>query len=208
MKDWVDIVARLQSHGLMFEPGLTDTEVTSAESAFGFRFPPDLRALLRTALPRGKGFPDWRTGNETELRDWLDLPRRGIVFDIEYNTVWLEEWGPKPDTIGEARRIAEGLVASAPQLIPIYMHRFIADHPCLPGNPVFSVHQTDIIVYGTDLEEYLIRDFLTDEDDAAEWSFSTEPRPIPFWNVDRFQAGRWVPPGICAFDNGHGPLPR
>jgi hypothetical protein len=36
-----------------FDAGLTDAEVAVTEARFGFRFPPDLRAFLQTALPRG-----------------------------------------------------------------------------------------------------------------------------------------------------------
>lgn len=41
----------IQSRGVHFEPGLTDQEVEQTETTFGFRFPPDLRAFLQTALP-------------------------------------------------------------------------------------------------------------------------------------------------------------
>src|SRR5262249_50757352 len=27
--------------------------------------------------------------------EWLYLPRQGILFDIEHNSFWLEEWGPR-----------------------------------------------------------------------------------------------------------------
>src|SRR5258708_605636 len=35
-----------------FDAGLTDEEVQACEHRFGFRFPPDLRQFLQTALPR------------------------------------------------------------------------------------------------------------------------------------------------------------
>src|SRR5262245_43971240 len=95
---------------LEFDAGLTDAEVTATESRFGFRFPPDLREFLQTALPRGHRFPDWRNGDEAHLRDWLDAPRDGVVFDVECNNFWLEEWGPRPDLLDEAMRIASDLV--------------------------------------------------------------------------------------------------
>src|SRR5688572_26160989 len=82
---------------VMFEPGLTDAEIERVEATFGFRFPPDLRAFLQTALPRGEEFPDWRSGDETSLRAWLDAPAEGICFDVEHNDFWLPEWGSRPD---------------------------------------------------------------------------------------------------------------
>jgi hypothetical protein len=189
-----------------FDPGLTDAEVAAVEGRFGFRFPPDLREFLQTALPRGPRFPDWRSGDETALRDWLDLPRQGILFDVEHNGFWLEEWGPRPGSLGEALRTVSELVAAAPKLIPVYMHRMMPDEPHLPGNPVFSVHQTDILVYGTDLRDYLAHEFLMSEDEQWDWTVPTGTRPIRFWDTERFQEVRWAD-GPCVFDNSKGQLP-
>jgi len=171
-----------------FDAGLTDAEVSTVEAQFAFRFPPDLRAFLQTALPRGRQFPDWRSGNESALRDWLDEPRQGILFDIEYNAFWLEEWGPRPPTLNEAKRVASGLVAAAPRLIPIFLHRMMPDEPHLPGNPVFSVHQTDIIYYGFDLADYLRGEFHL----LGREPWPGQVRPIRFWDLDRFQDVRWA----------------
>src|SRR5262249_9578083 len=139
--NWTDLVARLQARGIAFDPGLSDAEVNVAESRFGFRFPPDLRAFLQTALPLRETFPNWRSGKEVALRDCVDRPRERIVLDSEYNAFWLDEWGPRPDTLERAVQIAEEPVAAPPRLIPIYAPRMLPDSPCLPGNPVFSVHQ-------------------------------------------------------------------
>jgi hypothetical protein len=152
---WTDVVASLQNNGVEFEAGLTDSEVVAAESRFSFRFPPDMRAFLQAGLPCNDDFPDWRDGDEARLHEWLDLPRRGILFDIEHNGFWLKEWGQRPQQVDEAIRIASELVASTPKLIPVYKHRMIPSEPHLAGNPVFSVHQTDIIYYGLDLRDYL-----------------------------------------------------
>src|SRR5205823_11090661 len=108
-----------------FDEGLSDTEVVAVETRCGFRFPPDLREFLQTALPRGPRFPDWRGGNESELRAWLDQPREGILFDVEHNGFWLEEWGPRPRTLAQAQRRVTEQVAAAPKLIPIYGHRMM-----------------------------------------------------------------------------------
>jgi hypothetical protein len=184
---FVAICAHAATYHVEFEAGLSDQEVVRAEGTFGFRFPPDLRAVLQTALPRGPDFPNWRSGEETQLREWLDQPREGILFDIEYNNFWLPEWGERPEALADALEAASNLVRSAPKLIPIYSHRMMPDEPHLPGNPVFSVHQTDIIVYGRDLCEYLHNEFLPRQNRPHE----REIRHIRFWDVDRFQAVRW-----------------
>jgi hypothetical protein len=36
----------------------------------------------------------------------------------------------------------------------------LAAEPCRPGNPVFSIVQTDIIYYGADLAHYLVNEFI------------------------------------------------
>ncbi len=196
VNNWQDIVLQMRERGIAFDSGLTDAEVATAEARFGFRFPPDLRAFLQIALPRGEEFPNWRAGPEAALREWLDLPLEGILFDIEHNGFWLEEWGTRPPSLTEAKQVARGLVAAAPRLIPVFMHRMIPDEPSLPGNPVFSVHQTDIIHYGADLEDYLCNEFHLPNVRSLK---ADQIRPIRFWNIDRFQDVRWAD-GPCITD--------
>jgi hypothetical protein len=65
-----------------------------------------------------------------------------------------------------------------PRLIPVYIHRFIPSEPPEAGNPVFSVHQSDIIIYGNDLAAYLSAEF-----GIPNPSTSPEaPRAIRFWS--------------------------
>lgn len=193
---WPGVVTLLKNAAVSFVNGLTDAEVNDVETRFGFQFPPDLRALLQIALPSGSHFPNWRSGSESTLREWLNLPRRGVLFDIEHNGFWLEEWGLKPPAVSEQLQVADRLLAAAPRLIPVFAHRMIPEEPHLEGNPIFSVHQTDIIYYGYDLEDYLRHEFnLPDRRDWPE-----HIRAIRFWDLDRFQTVRWAH-GSCAFDN-------
>lgn len=199
---WPLLISQMKERGIDFDIGLTDAEVAAAEGRFGFRFPPDLRAFLQTALPLGERFPNWRSGNEADLREWLDMPRQGILFDIEHNGFWLDEWRPRPVALADAKRAASELVAGAPKLIPIFIHRMMPDEPHLAGNPVFSVHQTDIIHYGFNLADYLRHDFHLPGREA--WPDSV--RQIRFWDLDRFQKIRWAE-GSCVFDNRKSLLP-
>lgn len=189
-------------HRVEFDAGLSSAEIAAVEERFGFRFPPDLREFLQTALPSGPQFPDWRRGDEAALRDWLDQPRRGVLFDVEHSGFWLEEWGPRPSSLEEALRVAGELVAAAPRLIPIFLHRMMPDEPDLPGNPVFSVHQTDIIHYGFDLADYLPHEFGL----PGRKSWPEQVRPIRFWDIDRVQTVRWANRS-CVYDNSKGLLP-
>jgi hypothetical protein len=78
----------------------------------------------------------------------------------------------------------------------------IPDEPNLAGNPVFSVHQTDIIYYGFDLADYLRHDFHI----PGREPWPENIRQIRFWDLDRFQQVRWAD-GSCVFDNAEGQLP-
>jgi hypothetical protein len=184
--DWLPLINLLRGAGLEFEVGLTNLEIERLENTFNFCFPPDLRTFLKTALPFWNS-PRWRSGSVSDIQEWFDLPLKDVLFDVEQNNFWLPEWGPRPERPSEALGIASLKVKDAPKLIPILAGRFIPDSPQEAGNPVFSVHQTDIIYYGFDLEDYFRHEF--NLPDRKEWP--AEVRPIEFWDPDRFQKLRW-----------------
>lgn len=162
-----------------FAQGLTDREIACAEENYGIQFPPDLREFLQTALPIGFPFPDWRLQNDAKVRELLDAPSHGVLFDVERNNFWLPEWGPRPTEIEEAKALARKYLDEAPRLIPVYSHRMIPDWPNQSGNPVLSVHQTDIIYYGYDLNDYFRHEFWLP--DRKPWP--SQVREVPFWGV-------------------------
>jgi hypothetical protein len=65
-------------------------------------------------------------------------------------------------------------------MIPVYAHRYLPAGRGTHGHPVLSIYQTDIILYGTDLAEYIDREF-TDPDRpiSGDW---TLPAMVPFWS--------------------------
>lgn len=152
-------ISYLRASGVEFDPGLSDEEVVEVESAFGFRFPPDLRALLQAALPISEGFPDWRKGSRKDLRERLGWPVEGVCFDVEHNDLWPEHWGQRPQETSDALLLVRRTLSAAPILVPVYSHRYVPDRPHSSGNPVFSVVQLDIIRYGRDLSSYLGAEF-------------------------------------------------
>ena len=180
---WLELVALFKIGGLEFDSGLTDREVEVVQRKYEFRFPPDLRSFLQTVVPVSKGFYNWRSDDETVFRKMLDWPLQGCLFDVENNGFWLPEWGPKPEALADALKIATAKIAEAPTLIPIYSHRYIAEEPHESGNPVFSVYQMDIIYYGFDLDDYLRHEF--NLPGREEWP--AQVRPIRFWDPIRFQ---------------------
>jgi hypothetical protein len=182
-------IRQLTSQNGVFLQGLSDMEVERTENSFGFRFPSDLRALLQAGLPSRidasgrEQFPNWRSGEASDLHGRLDWPFESMAFDIENNAFWMEEWGIKPGDLRDAIGTAKRHVNEAPRLIPIFSHRYLPSEPPLAGNPVLSVHQTDIIFYGRDLWNYLKNEFAPGSKELY-WRNSKidEFRKIRFWS--------------------------
>lgn len=164
-------------HEVTFADGLSASEFARVEAQFGWRFPDDLRELLRTALPVSSGFPDWRHGDATDLAERLAWPKHGLLFDVRHDALWLPEWGPRPAQLDEALAVAGAAIDAQTRLVPVFAHRMLPVEPRDAGNPVFSVWQSDVIYFGRDLEDYLRREFL-DERRPVVGSL----RHIPFWS--------------------------
>lgn len=126
--------------GTLWNPGLSDDEITEYENVLGVRFPSDFRAFLRvmngTAYPRDLVIVKQRIQDLRDSRDEItsDLGRQG--FDLP----------------------------SEAALVPIYGHRYVVCTSNPDQSVVLSVvvHDTDAIVYGASLQEYLKREFLGD----------------------------------------------
>lgn len=191
--------------------GLTEEEITVIEQRWQLRFPPDYRlflALLHSIDRPQQGaiykdgvmvsttrpsFYNWQTDSATIQERYDDIVD-GLLFDVVHNNLWPPEWGEKP-VAEEAQKVhIVSLVAAAPKLIPIFGHRFLLAEPCQSGNPVISIHQSDMIIYGTDLLNYFLVEFgdLVGVDDAASIvrnHYVANPvefkafTSIPFWGT-------------------------
>lgn len=183
MSSWQDEHALFLRHGIALAPGLSEAELGRAEAVHGFRFPPDLRAMLAAFLPTGPGLPDWRAPGSPALAAQLRWPLEGMLFDLEHDQFWLPAWGAKPAALAERVARATRAVAEAPVLIPVSGHRYLPAEPEEAGNPVFSVYQTDLIVYGHDLRAYL-RSELCESVEARERAMASAlpARRIRFWS--------------------------
>ncbi|QFZ20339.1 hypothetical protein [Saccharothrix syringae] len=173
------------------EPGLTDAEFARIEHEHGFEFADDHRAFLAAGLPVNSPFepeegvtyawekpwPEWRNGNPDELREQLDWPTGGVLWAVERHGHWPPAWGARPDTPEAAVEAARRLLADVPRMIPVYAHRFLPAGRGTSGHPVLSIYGTDMIYYGTDLADYVDREF-TESERPEDWS----PRAtVPFW---------------------------
>lgn len=141
-------------------PGLGERELDAVEARFGFRFSADHRVFLAAGLPRGSArWPDWRGGGPEDLAERLSAPVEGVLFDVEHSGFWHPAWSPRPADTSAALRVARSELATVPALVPVYGHRYLPGTAGEWGHPVLSVHQTDIIVYGNDLADYIRHEF-------------------------------------------------
>jgi hypothetical protein len=184
-----------------FQPGRSDAECSELEARLNLRLPPDLRSWLEFCLPRrGDDFPNWRESPEQEVQTDEEWLLRGIWNDVDPRQqpywalndakewelitpefkprMWSPTWGPAPRDRDAAWTILSEQFERAPRLVRLYAHRFIPATPYEQGNPVFSIMQTDIIVYGNDLADYFAREFGVPR---PSWAVDN-PKEIPFWS--------------------------
>jgi hypothetical protein len=169
-------------------PGLTDAEIARIERTYQFEFADDHRAFLAAGLPLNNPpeegqtwsapWPDWRDGDPGGLREQLGWPIKGALFDVGENGLWLPAWGQRPASTSEALDTARRHLAQAPKMIPVRAHRYLPAGRGTHGHPVLSIWQTDIIVYGTDLANYI--------DNEVGGS-------------ERFISPDWAPPPMVSF---------
>ena len=170
---------------IKFDDGLTDIEVKKIEEKFNIIFPPDLKSFLQLALPVSKSFVNWRDALKSEIVEEsilfkLDWPLSGMLFDLEHNNFWLKAWGNKPEMYKVQGAIVKEKYLTFPKLIPIYSHRYIPMTPSEENNPIFSVHQMDIIYYGHNLISYFANEFKLELPEELK---STENyKNIEFWS--------------------------
>jgi hypothetical protein len=143
------------------EPGLRPEEIAPVEQRHGFTFADDHRAFLAAGLPTGDNWPNWRDGDPDDLEDRLRWPVDGVLFDVAHNGFWPPAWGTRPGDVTDAVILAERRLAAVPRLVPVYGHRYLPAGAGTFGHPVLSVMQTDIIVYGSDLADYIQREFIS-----------------------------------------------
>jgi hypothetical protein len=152
-------ISQLSQKGIRIEKGLSESEIKEIEQTYGFEFPPDLEHFLLEALPVGDRFPDWRDRSNPSLRHKLDWPITSILFDVQNNNFWWREWQEKPARLTDQLALAESYLRNYPRMIPLYAHRYLPSCPKQIANPVYSIYQTDIIIYGDNLFHYFQHEF-------------------------------------------------
>jgi hypothetical protein len=101
-------------------------------------------------------------------------------IEREHNAFWHPSWGQRPADGSTALSAARRHLAQAPTMIPVYAHRYLPAGRGTYGHPVLSIYQTDIVVYGTDLADYIDREFgISGRSISPDW---TPPPMVPFWS--------------------------
>lgn len=162
MKKYNDIIFKLKNKGIVFDRGFSTEEIKEIEKRYKINFPMELMQFYSIGLPVSDGFYDWRNDDEnnvSRIKEALAMPLQGLLFDLEYSNFWCDDFGEKPENIEEARDVLTEHYKRAPQMIPIYSHRYMPFLPNVTNIPIFSIMQSDIIYYGADLVSYLEIEF-------------------------------------------------
>jgi hypothetical protein len=123
--------------------GLSEEEIVALEQTWNVQFPPDYRLFLLRLHAVGEvtpGAPLMPLRKSKVVYNWLldtkDL-RREFVLPF-----WELGYGQP--------------VITAPKLIPIAWRLHLLGEPCQVGNPVLSIHGTDIAVVSANFRRYLL----------------------------------------------------
>ena len=189
--------------------GYSQVELDDIQAKWNLRFPPDLvdlyrqrRRVIEHAEIKFGSF-DWLTESEEKIRAAIHWPLEGFLFDVDHG-LWWPEWGEYPAAPDERHEKLRTIFSAAPKLIPIYGHRFIPEVPFESGNPIFSVWQMDVIIYGADLMDYVHHE---------QSPGLADPLPpvkeIPFWSrAVAFNQNRFANGAGFRFFNKDGVLPE
>lgn len=186
-EDWEGFLLMALDH-LNAQPGqecigISNTKLAEIEDVVGMQLPFEVGMLLIMGVPDTQGWTRWEDSPQQVWDEWNNYLRGGLVFDVEHNDYWTPDWGPRPAEVADRKQVAADNFAKAPALFPLYGHRCVpletpVGHASNMGNPVFSIVQTDIIVYGADLAQWLHTEFGVP---LPVWTHDQD-RTFPFWS--------------------------
>lgn len=131
-------------------------EIHMIEEIYNYDFPNKFIDFLNSDFymyDQGYDWKDFSNDNIQEIKRMISYPVEFLkenVAEIEWN----EQWGVEPLTLRDRDRKIKGLLLSAPQLFPVYQHRYI---PVINQKtpPVLSIHDSDVIYYGRNYKQYI-----------------------------------------------------
>lgn len=189
MDKYKNIIERLTSKEVVFENGMSQSEIDDTEKLYNITIPIELTYLYALALPVSDGFYNWRdrsNDNIEKIKRALEAPIIGLQSSLKnefqrssdpFQDFWYEGWGEKPRDFKTACEVLLKRYNDAPKLVPIYSHRYM---PCIKDNtrlPVFSLMESDIICYGENLIAYFEIEF-----GFKKYSDMSECQYVEFWS--------------------------
>lgn len=199
--------------------GMEERQIDEIEKKFLIKFPDDHRHFLRilhTLNIKPSKEHDFYF-NWLEDEEYVTTKLNWLHRSISMDKIWLCSWGDRPDSEEATKRKFDQWYKDAPQLIPLFGHRYMVSKPFSANNPVLSVRGSDTIIYGWDLKDYLLREFTAylpidlfqrryeEEGDYWEYEFNEEIQDffdkkwlesnydnIPFWGeLIKQSEGNW-----------------
>ena len=182
---YLEIIKKLQKQGIRFSKGLNGDEFAKIEFIYNFKFPKELKAFYSEALPIEQSaknpyftFPVWNNfsvENISRIEQWMNEPKKRILDEFKNDGTLLTDlfgccniapFEPKEyeNKFSEEQKEKhfyelEKLLSSIEMLIPIFAHRYLVLSD-KERQPILSCYGTDIILYGSDLADYLQNEFL------------------------------------------------
>lgn len=141
-------------------PGLTSSEILEYEAVLGFSFPDDVKLFL--GFMNGLDTPEINIyGNDgtphANAYTFYSYPRD--LESVKQMVSYIEEdYEEILDALSEEMEIT-----TTYKFLPIYSHRYVVCSDDPRQSTVVSIYGTDAIVYGQNLQEYLLNEFLNQE---------------------------------------------
>lgn len=155
----------------------TDEVFTKIEEIYGIVFPLEFKRLYRDLEQLPNGWYNWADFSR-ENTDYIKKQMKEVMVEIadEIDELeWNDNWGECPNTIHEAHQFIKSKMKSAPTLMPIVGHRYIACEST-SVSPVFSIVGSEMIYYSASLKDFLKGKTITQE------TALTDLTQIAFWS--------------------------
>ena len=155
----------------------TDGVFTKIEEIYGVVLPLEFKQVYRDFEQLPIGWHNWADFSR-ENTDYLKKQMKEVTVEIadEIDDIeWDDNWGECPNTIHEVHHFIKSKMKSAPALMPIVGHRYIACEPTAVS-PVFSIVGSEIIYYSASLTDSLKGKTITQE------TALTDLTQISFWS--------------------------
>ncbi len=174
---------KMRAEGIQFS-ALSDSDFLKIEEIYGIQFPRALRAFYRDGIPSSDvedEFPRWNDfspENIETVKKRIRAPIEQLLHYLKDDTEYWP-WRDRPKEWEDAKKAYEKAAETATPLIPIYLHRYVPVMEGVDDPPILSIAAGfDIVCYGSNLEDYLRREFV----ENVGCNLGSACLYIPFWS--------------------------